>query len=215
MYTLGFFYWYSLLYQPLEALAKWGAVIFIFMKLKITSIFLLLFVFLLATTEVYAQQKQAGTSAAFVNIEITDIKYDDRTKILRKYLEQYNSPLAKHADTFIKEADKYNIDWRLITAISGVESTFAHFLPFNSYNAWGWGIYGDNIYYFKSYDDGIQTISKGIRQDYMNKWGAKDVYQIGRIYAASPTWASRVDYFMEKIDEFAKADTKNTLSLTL
>lgn len=186
------------------------------MRMRILLISLFLFLAsLLIPQEANAQQKQAGTSAAFVNIEVTDVKYDNRTKILRKYLEQYDSPLAEHADTFVKEADRYNIDWRLIAAISGVESTFARFLPFNSYNAWGWGIYGDNVYYFKSYDDGIQTISKGIRLDYMNKWEARNIYQIGRIYAASPTWASRVDYFMGKIDEFAKADVGNILSLTL
>jgi len=41
-----------------------------------------------------------------------------------------------------------------------------------------------------------------LRTNYINKWGARDVYEIGRFYASSLTWAQRVEYFMNKIDEY-------------
>lgn len=170
---------------------------------------------LLSSNKAYSQEKASGTSAAFVNIEEKNIRFDNRAKILKKYLEKYDSPLAEHADVFVMEADKNKLDWRLVASISGVESTFAHFLPYNSYNAWGWGIYGDQTHSFDSYEDGIQTISKGIRENYINKWGAKDVYQIGKIYAASPTWAQKVEYFMNRIDEFAVNNARESLPLTI
>ncbi|MDP3988264.1 MAG: hypothetical protein Q8P80_03915 [Candidatus Levybacteria bacterium] len=143
------------------------------------------------------------------------VKNDIRVKVLKDFLLTYNSPLAENAQTFVEEADKNKLDWRLVASISGVESTFGHQIPYNSYNAWGWGIYGDNMITFQSYDEAIKTISKSLRKDYMDSWGAQDVYQIGRIYAASPTWAQRVEYFMEKVEDFQLNNPKNYLSLSL
>lgn len=178
----------------------------------IVSIFILL---LLALTQtVYGQEKQAGVSASLDTIQIS-LERDNRVIVLREFLKSYESPLADNAETFVKEADKNNIDWRLVAAISGVESTFAHQLPAHSYNAWGWGIYGDNVYYFRSYDDAISTISAGLRQHYIDKWGAQNVYEIGRFYAASPTWAQRVDLFMKKIELYSQEVALQKLSISI
>lgn len=124
-----------------------------------------------------------------------------RAAVLYNFLEGYNSPLKNYSRNFVEDADKYNLDYRLLVAISGVESTFAKQLPYNSYNAWGWGIYGNNMIRFSSYPEAIATISKTLRENYIDQWGAKNVYQIGRFYAASPTWAQRVVYFMGKIED--------------
>ena len=187
---------------------------------KYVSIFSLILLSLLTASiltpgSIFASdQKEAGISAVLTRPEIK-LQEDRRVVVLKKFLESYKSPLADSAQTLVKTADDNNLDWRLIAAISGVESTFAHQLPSNSYNAWGWGIYGDNMIYFKSYDDAISTIAKGLREKYMDKWGAQDVYQIGRFYAASPTWASRVDYFMQKIHQFELDNPENSLAMSL
>ena len=187
------------------------------MEKKLFIILLFLFLALTIPKNTYAdhiEEKKAGSSAAFVGSYI-ELKEDNRSRVLKGFLEKYNSPLANYAQVLVKEADENKLDWRLVAAISGVESTFANEMPINSYNAWGWGIYGDNTYYFQSYSDAIRAISKSLREDYMNKWGAEDVYQIGRIYAASPTWAQRVNYFVRKIDDFKLKNPGETLSLTL
>ncbi len=158
-------------------------------------------------------QKEAGSSAATVK-DLPEATVDRRASVLKAYLEAKNSPLNPSAATFIKTADKYNLDWKLVVAISGVESTFGQQIPYNSYNAWGWGIYGDNTIRFSSWDEGIETISKGLREKYMDKWEAQNVYQIGQFYAASPTWAQRVDSIMRQIDSFAAKDT-SSLSISL
>jgi hypothetical protein len=129
-------------------------------------------------------------------------------------LEKYNSPLVPYAGTFVETADKYNLDWKLVAAISGVESTFGREIPDASFNGWGWGIYGDNMIRFSSWNEGIETISQGLRTKYIDKWGAKDVYEIGRFYAASPTWAQRVEYFMNSIEEYRNLSMAN-LSISL
>jgi len=107
------------------------------------------------------------------------------------------------------------LDWKLVAAISGVESTFGQQIPYESFNGWGWGIYGDNVIRFSSWKQGIETVSQGLRTNYIDKWGARDVYEIGALYAASPTWAQRVDYFMGKISEFKDQKLAQSLSISL
>ena len=140
---------------------------------------------------------------------------DPRIKILRSYLEKYDSPLAPYAQDFVASADKYNLDWKLVAAIAGNESTFGKAVPYNSYNAWGWGVYGDNVIRFSSWSEGIDTISQGLRVRYMDAWGGQTVYDIGRVYASSPVWADHVTFYMNQIQAHALKDTKNTLSLSL
>lgn len=166
---------------------------------------------------IYAAGKIEATSAALSDTDSSQysLKKDYQTAVLKKFLESYNSPLAPYSQIFVEEARANNIDWRMVAAISGVESTFGQQIISNSHNAWGWGIYGRNVKYFNSYDEAIKTISKSLRQDYMDKWGATDVYQIGRLYAASPTWASRVNYFMNKMSEFETQNSIGSLSIDL
>jgi len=141
---------------------------------------------------------------------------DKRAQLLRSYLESRNSPLAPYAQTFVQEADKNNIDWKLVAAISGLESSFGVHIPSNSYNGWGYGVYGDNVRRFDSWDDGIAVVSGALRNDYMNKWNAKTIPEIGRLYAASPTWAVRVQSFMDSIDAYeVKKQNENKLTLSL
>ena len=53
----------------------------------------------------------------------------------------------------------------------------------------------------------------------MNKWKADNIWKMGRIYAASPTWAVRVDGFMNSIDAYAEkseeAHEEKLLALSL
>lgn len=176
-----------------------------------TSIFLFL---ICSNQNAYAVEKASASSAMLTSKKPLS-KSDNREEVLQAYLKKNDSPLISSSKTFVKYADTFDLDYRLLVAISGVESTFGKQIPANSYNAWGWGIYGDNRIYFKSWDDAIETISKGLREQYINKWNAQDVYQIGRLYAASPTWASRVEYFMNKITAFEVNNPDLALPISL
>lgn len=185
-------------------------------------IFILLVVFLASittyfhnTTHVHAMTSDSAKLALTYSQPPHKQERDNRAKVLKTYLKKYNSPLADYSDVFIQEADKNDIDWKLVTAISGVESTYGKAIPVNSYNGWGFGIYGNHVLRFGSWEEGIATVSHSLRHDYMNKYGAKDVYEIGSIYAASPTWASRVSYNMSQIQELNDEVEANTLPLTL
>lgn len=144
---------------------------------------------------------------------------DKRTKILQAYLAKYNSPLEDNALDFIQAADKYKLDWRFVAAISGVESTFGKFVPggraqYTSYNAWGWGVYGNQAIYFKSWQEGIYTVTEGLRKNYFDK-GLTEPYAINRVYAASPTWGSKVTYFLNDIEKFQKEFEKDNPTISL
>lgn len=128
---------------------------------------------------------------------------DDRATLLGAYLAFHNSPMEQDADHFVREADRLGLDWKLVAAIAGVESTFGKHVPMDSYNGWGWGIFtgqSDGIH-FASWKAGITEVSEGLKYNYIDR-GATSIEQIGRIYAASPTWSEKVSYFMKKIDEF-------------
>ena len=174
-----------------------------------TFVFCLLLIFCLAffldtPLVVFAQEATLQAPSATLAVESIRTLTDTRTEALSEYLLRRNAPFATHAGLIVSQADKYNLDWRLLVAISGVESTFGQRYPQGSFNAWGWGIYGDNRHGFSSWEDAITTISKELRVRYMDRWGAKDVYQIGNSYAASPTWAARVISFMNTISDFEK-----------
>lgn len=133
---------------------------------------------------------------------------DQRAIILKDYLAQYNSPLQNHAQDFIDAADTYAIDWKLVPAISGVESTFGKAIP-GGFNGWGWGVYGTQALYFSSWRDGIFTVSKGLKEDYISR-GLTDPYAMNRRYASSPFWGGHVAYFLADIDKFAKTQRSIT-----
>lgn len=140
------------------------------------------------------------------HVEITAQQVDKRAQVLQAYLAQFNSPLQYQAQNFIEAADVYGLDWKLVAAIAGVESTFGKFIPggtgsYTSFNAWGWGVYGDQAIYFRSWKEGIYTVSQGLRSNYLNR-GLTDPYSINRAYSTSPAWGWKVDYFLHEIERF-------------
>lgn len=134
---------------------------------------------------------------------ITEVKkIDKKALILTKYLERYHSPMKYHAQDLIDAANRYDLDWKLLPAIAGVESTFGKHIP-GGYNAYGWGVYGTNRIYFKSWRDGMFTVAKGLKENYVNR-DLTNPYVMNRIYASSPTWGGRVSYFMNDLENFSK-----------
>lgn len=163
----------------------------------------LLFSFVISLTllATYADVILADNYVAEESAKIKSVQgkenFDYRVVILERYLEAHNSPLSNSAEHFVYYADKYALDWRMVAAISGVESTFGKRIPKNSYNAYGWN---NGNYYFESWEDSIELVSKTLRQNYYDR-GAVTINQIARRYAPpSTSWAWKVEYFMNEID---------------
>jgi hypothetical protein len=134
-----------------------------------------------------------------VNIEVAAAEADNRALKLAAYLETKRSPLSEFAANLVVTADKYSLDWRLLSAISGVESGYAKIYVRGTYNAWGWG--GGYIG-LGSWDNAIEVISKALKEKYGDKWGAKTPEAIGRYWAEDPNWAYKVNLHLGMIDEF-------------
>ena len=160
-------------------------------------------VFAFTAKDSHALMKQPTPSAQLVPL-VEKKQVDERVVKLRTFLNSQNSPMAKDAEAFVKYADQYNLDWKLVVSIAGLESGYGKHVPAGSYNGWGWGYSNGTVMHFSSWEEGIEAVSKGLRQNYIDR-GANDVYAIGRIYAASPTWATRVQYFMNKLETFDQA----------
>ena len=134
----------------------------------------------------------------------------DRVEVLEKFFEKYNSPLAGSAATFITVADKYDMDYRLLPAISCLESGCGRVLIPDTYNAWGWGIYGDNYISFESWDNGIEEVGKGIYKGYVLK-GLDTPAKMAPVYTPPRPqhWLNGVSHFMSQMDDVSNelADT--------
>lgn len=129
---------------------------------------------------------------------------DARSVLLKKFLASYHSPLEKLSEYIVFQADKYSIDYRLVPAIAMQESTGCKFIPENSYNCWGYGIYADKVLRFSGYEEGIERVSKGLRQDYYDH-GLDSPQQIMAKYtppsiSLGGPWAQGVYYFFNEIE---------------
>lgn len=82
---------------------------------------------------------------------------DQRVVALQKFLFIKNSPLEDYAQYIISESDKFGIAWTQIVAIAGIESDYGKKTPDGAHNAWGIG--GDKMIYFPSWQDGIAYMS--------------------------------------------------------
>ncbi len=179
---------------------KTKALVFVFLTIAIIQFFVKVVV-------------AEDNSSSDTKSQISSKKLDQKAKILADYLAQYDSPLQYNAQDFIDAANTYSLDWKMVAAISGVESTFGKQIP-GGYNGWGWGVYGNQAIFFNSWKEAIYTISKGLKENYIDK-GLTEPYSINKVYAASPYWGKRVTYFMNDLDKFASKYETETRDLTV
>lgn len=127
---------------------------------------------------------------------------DSRADTLRHFFRKHNSPLYDYADIFVSEADAQGLDYRLLPAIAMQESNLGRKMPENSFNPFGWGITGQKVLRFTSYEEAIKTVAKGIREQYVDRRGLKTASEIMRVYtpASTGTWAYAVNYFMRLLE---------------
>lgn len=178
------------------------------MKNLITIIAFSLFFFLSATlvkAEIIAGASAPLTSKSFISTNTLEELRQKRIKeVIETVLTRYDSPMASDSEAFVRTCVKYKIDCYLLPSIAGLESTFGRFIWPNSHNAFGWA---RGYMMFDSWSEGIDAVGKGLRKGYLNK-GALTIEEIGPIYSESPTWAVRVNYF---VNQFKKEEEKLSL----
>lgn len=157
-----------------------------------------------AIGEQYDTQKQFSNSAApLVLGEYTaEIKAGDgRVANLKSFFRKYNSPLYNYAELIVKMSDAYQFDYRLLPAIAMQESNLCKYVPDDSHNCWGWGIYGSTVTKFSSYDEAIETVARGIKKNYIDK-GLITASMIMEKYTPSSngSWAHGVNTFLRILE---------------
>lgn len=143
----------------------------------------------------------ASLPTEFPYISENIISSDARPEIIKKYLKFYNSPLLPYSSLIVEVADRYSLDFRLITAIAQQESNLCKVIPPDSYNCWGWGIHSRGSLGFSSFEEGIETVSSGLRNEYLNK-GYTTVEQIMSKYTpqSNGSWAHGVNQFLQEME---------------
>jgi hypothetical protein len=127
---------------------------------------------------------------------------DARPEIIKAYLIRYKSPLLGHEDYIIKKSDEYGLDFRLITAIAQQESNLCKIIPPETYNCWGWGIHSRGTLGFQSYEEAIDAVTLGLKNEYINK-GLTTPDTIWKKYTPSSpdgAWAKGVNQFMSEME---------------
>lgn len=173
-----------------------------------TLIFSLTFVFYLTHPKIVKPKIQSfklyaalPKSGGFILDEIS--QSDGRAKIIEDFFKNHKSPLSPFSKNFVEVADKYNLNWRILPAIAMQESTGGKKVIANSYNPFGYGIYGKLVTRFSSWDEAIERVGKALREDYLNK-GLKTPSQIMTKYtppsiAKGGAWARGVSSFIAEL----------------
>lgn len=125
---------------------------------------------------------------------------DARVETVRQFFARYGSPLESYAQDIVDAANKYNLDFRLVPAIAMQESNLCKKAPTDSYNCWGFGMYGKKMTRFDNYKEAIYAVTKTLSNRYKN-YGLETPEEIMTKYTPSNNgrWAYSVNYFMNML----------------
>lgn len=174
----------------------------------LAAAFLLLWSFTIKTPEASAPQVLATSTQVLEPkldpIPTLDLNFriaDGRSLLITHYLRRYKSPLLSHANEVVQVSDKYGLDWRLLVAIAQQESNLCKKIPANSYNCWGFGIYGGKVTRFDSFSDAIEVVARGLKRNYVDR-GLDTPEKIMAKYTppSQGSWATGVNQFLEDIE---------------
>jgi hypothetical protein len=112
---------------------------------------------------------------------------------VRNFLNKYGAPLAANAEDFVRAADMYGIDYRLVASISMIESSGGKHL-FRPYNAFGWGTWG-----YPSFTAAIYDVSRGMSNYYAG--GLREPEKIAYRYnpVTPQSWGRKARAFMNQM----------------
>ncbi len=153
-----------------------------------------------------------STPSGANKVEVTDsvITTQEKADFKKKadaidtFLTSRGSVLAGYGAKFVEEAEKNNIDWRLLVSIAGRETTFGRNMcknPKAPNNPFGWGSCKIG---FKSIDESIEKVSAslgGNSEGTAHHYSGKTTLQILRKYnSVIKNYPYEVERIMKMID---------------
>lgn len=144
-----------------------------------------------------------STTENSVIITQEEVVRKEKAEKIDNLLRSYKSPLAGYGMKFVTEAEKNDIDWRLLVAISGRESTFGiHSCKKVTNSFLGYGSCKIN---FESIDSAIEKVSASLggndpKTDH--HYADKTTLQILRKYnSVIPNYPNEVIRIMKMVDK--------------
>lgn len=125
-----------------------------------------------------------------------------KVQALQEFFKRYHSPLAGSEQDFIDAAYVYGLDWRLLPAIAGDESTFETAGNVTDHNPFGYMCPGKPCY-FNSYSEAIWATAKtiGTKSWYADFRASGQIEKLAEVYnqAKPQEWTQNVEFFMNKL----------------
>lgn len=129
-------------------------------------------------------------------------KVDERASRIASYLVKRGSPMAQESIFFVKAADMYHLDYRLLPAISGVESGFETAGNLFDFNPFGY-MCGSSPCVFSSYSEAIDKVAKTISRGnaYKRYQQSRSIIDLAYVYCQvhPEEWSAKVQYFIDKL----------------
>ena len=131
---------------------------------------------------------------------------DARVQKIRNVYQKFKCPLLGQEEIIVQKADEYGIPYWLVPAVSFQESSCGKNTPEpkgldESYNAWGYGVWGSHIKTFDDWKAGIEAVSKYFGVNFFSH-GITDPCEIMKIYTppSNGSWCEGVKYFEQLIE---------------
>jgi len=126
-------------------------------------------------------------------------------ELVHNYLKQHKSPMVNTSYDLVLAARKYDLDPLFLVAVAQCESNLGKKMPENCHNPFGWGIHSRGTLCFETWQEGYQTVAKGLRDKYLDK-GYTSTEDIMTKYTPpalekNGSWAKCVNHFMGKLNQ--------------
>ena len=143
-----------------------------------------------------------NTSILGITSSITSA--DARPILISNFLERYGSPLQPYdywGEYLVNTADKYNLDFKLLPAMSMQESNLCKKIPAGTYNCLGLGIHAKGTWGFDSYEANFDKAAEILKNNYIDK-GYITLEEIQSKYTpqSNGSWQFAVNQFMNRIE---------------
>lgn len=142
---------------------------------------------------------------------------DARAQRINEVFREYKCPIDNLGEVFVYEADKNNIPWWIVAAISFQESSCGKKTPepdgVESFNAWGWAVYGSNVQMFDNWRHGIETVSEYMGRRFFSQ-GITEPCDIMKIYTppSKGSWCEGVKHFGDIIQHYESPTATNNVA---
>jgi hypothetical protein len=124
--------------------------------------------------------------------DFSHLRRDPRELRLERYFAEKNSPAQSYARDFVKAADRYDLDWRLLPSLAFIESGGGK--AYKNNNIFGWNN-GDTR--FRSVKDSIHIIAERLANSHYYK--DKNLDAMLWTYNPIPGYRDRVKFVMQDL----------------